>query len=772
MKKELRVERASNNQSKSNFVDTAKEDHINKDQSFLYVKLLTGRADTENIYTAIRTSSSKKSDVRVLVGTIEKNHDELLELNRAGFNIFMAVNEIVGERKNQNVTRIRAVFYDNDNTSEVETSLEPTFKVKSGRGDHGYYVLSDNMPVREFRDIQESISRLYKTDPSIKDPARLMRLPGFAHVKDRGNPKPVTIFEVSEKKYEFNTVKDHFLKSTQSSVAKVNSDIPTQVSESKFLKWTKQLPTSEGAANPYGGRNSTALILVREGLALKIEKITIQAALCGYCDRSGLDKKEIESMIDRQQISHADSNFAPYFLNDKSKRPSSAALADMFVRYKSLIRDDNPLVRYWRGEFYLYTGTKYELFKINDLRSEVVAFFNSSSDLRDKYRPSWVEEVITHLMGLGHLSPNIEIGSDILDPKLKRNLVFLNNCILHLNDKKNWNIEKINHDPRYFSQITLPYDYDSKAKCDLFLRILHKILPDRESRDFLQEWFGYNLIHDTGQGKFVVLLGDGANGKTVILSALTALIGRQNVSAVPLENFTAVRTFPLAVTMGKLSNIVDEMGNLKGVESTLKQFVSGSIMNVERKGKDGVEQKPTARLTFATNTLPNFIDRSDGLWRRLVIIPMTIQILDESKQDKRLSRLEFWEQSGELPGILNWSLEGLKGLMKRGHFVEPTRVAKFKDNIRFEADHLSAFFEEYLTVNNAGQIGATTLYLEYQSYAKNNGNLPVSQMIFASAIRKYFPSALKSDQPKATRNKKRERVWTGIALNAANGGAY
>ena len=41
-------------------------------------------------------------------------------------------------------------------------------------------------------------------------------------------------------------------------------------------------------------------------------------------------------------------------------------------------------------------------------------------------------------------------------------------------------------------------------------------------------------------------------------------------------------------------------------------------MTFDKKHKDPLQVNPTARLVFATNRLPKFADRSDGIWRRFV----------------------------------------------------------------------------------------------------------------------------------------------------------
>src|SRR5690606_28533500 len=99
------------------------------------------------------------------------------------------------------------------------------------------------------------------------------------------------------------------------------------------------------------------------------------------------------------------------------------------------------------------------------------------------------------------------------------------------------------------------------------------------------------------------------------------MLGNENVSAVPLQGFLSNDRFSLAATVNKLANIVTETDELRTFPTgRIKSFSVGEEFTIERKFKDAILVKPTARLTFATNSLPPFRDKSDGIWRRLLLI--------------------------------------------------------------------------------------------------------------------------------------------------------
>ena len=104
----------------------------------------------------------------------------------------------------------------------------------------------------------------------------------------------------------------------------------------------------------------------------------------------------------------------------------------------------------------------------------------------------------------------------------------------------------------------------------------------------------------------------------MVLRVLRALLGPDNVSSVSLSQLNG--RFDLSQTLGKLVNIASEVDNVRQVdEAVLKQFTGEDVMQFERKYRDGFSAMPTAKLIIAANTRPPLRDRSDGLWRRLIV---------------------------------------------------------------------------------------------------------------------------------------------------------
>ncbi len=323
-------------------------------------------------------------------------------------------------------------------------------------------------------------------------------------------------------------------------------------------------------------------------------------------------------------------------------------------------------------------------------------------------------------------------------------LVSMQNGILDLEAVLSGQVDPLRpHTPQWFSPVCLPYPFDPSAGCPGWLSFLQRNLEgDAERIAVLQEWFGYCLTIDTCLQKFLLVVGEGANGKSVACAALTALLGEANVSAVPLESFG--QRFQLYATFGRLANIVPEVGELDRVaEGCLKSFTSGDRMLFERKHRNPFEAEPTARLVLATNNLPRFSDRSGGLWRRMILMPFNVQI-PESERIAGLDKTSYWVRTGEASGIFNWALEGLLRLRRNGEFTKSSTCAEALATYRTENNPARCFLLEFCRADPQGEIITADVYKRYATWCESNGHRPLASSAFGKEIVRAFPHAEKA----------------------------
>jgi putative DNA primase/helicase len=295
------------------------------------------------------------------------------------------------------------------------------------------------------------------------------------------------------------------------------------------------------------------------------------------------------------------------------------------------------------------------------------------------------------------------------------------------------------HSPRFFSTLKLPYDYDPQGKCPTWLAFLEEVLSgDKEYTTLAQQWCGYLLRPDLREQKFLLVVGEGANGKGVLFEVVQALVGQPNCSQVPLSRFG--HPFALHATLGKLVNLTSESTHMidEEAESILKSYVAGDPFTFERKFRDPVHAVPTAKLMIATNALPRFNDKTLGVWRRILLVPFD-KTFDEKQQNKNLAQ-EIAKK--ELSAVFDWALEGLRSLNRNKGFVSPSRNQDLLEEYRCDSDPTRAFLKECFTASpNAqeGSLACSEVYAQYQQWCQANGCHPLGERAFGQQVRRVFP---------------------------------
>lgn len=135
---------------------------------------------------------------------------ELDAKNNQGAGIFLTINKTDSKgRSRKNITRVRAVFADLDGAPlEPVMRYGPSLVVESSPGRYHAYWMTDNVPMESFTGLQKAIANRFKSDPKIKDLARVMRIPGYYHCKQ--DPFLSKILYTSKNKYSFDELKKMF----------------------------------------------------------------------------------------------------------------------------------------------------------------------------------------------------------------------------------------------------------------------------------------------------------------------------------------------------------------------------------------------------------------------------------------------------------------------------------------------------------------------------------------------------------------------------------
>jgi putative DNA primase/helicase len=292
------------------------------------------------------------------------------------------------------------------------------------------------------------------------------------------------------------------------------------------------------------------------------------------------------------------------------------------------------------------------------------------------------------------------------------------------------------HDPKWRARNLLPVVYDDMAECPRFTQALEEWLPDDPgARSLLEEFMGYCLVPDVTKEKALFLVGEGANGKGRFVRVLENLLGKSNVSGLPLMSLRAERTFPTAGLVGKLLNVCTETETSGGAqldEGWIKALVSGDTVQVERKGRDPFPIRSTARFIIQSNNPPHISDKSEGFWRRLLLVRFP-RCFRQEELDLELDV----KLTCELPGILNLAIAGVRRLRDRGLFEVTPAMMEALSGYRQENNPLAIWREEKLVQAapdwSGGippRVSSEMAYKSYRDWCRDNGHNAYSRAKF------------------------------------------
>lgn len=339
-------------------------------------------------------------------------------------------------------------------------------------------------------------------------------------------------------------------------------------------------------------------------------------------------------------------------------------------------------------------------------------------------------------------------------PRPPEALIVVQNGVLNVKTRQ---LETFN--PDYFMFNALPVKYDPNADCPKFKTFLSEVVPSPENVKVLQEFFGYCLLRNCKLEKAIMLVGEGANGKSTFLYVLTKTLGKQNVSNIPLQVISN-NQFALAELYGKMANVYPDLPAVALKDTGLfKSLVTGEMISGEYKFKGRFDFEPYAKLLFSCNKMPETPDDTDAFFRRWLIITFPNQFLsDNPKTDPNLKQKLVTPE--ELSGILNWSLKGLERLLKQGKFSIGETVEETRERYTLLSNSVRAFAETGLIVANGKVETKENVYNAYIQFCREH-NLPT---VAKNAFSMQLPQYIACTGSRKTMAGRKIVIWRDIKL--------
>jgi P4 family phage/plasmid primase-like protien len=333
-------------------------------------------------------------------------------------------------------------------------------------------------------------------------------------------------------------------------------------------------------------------------------------------------------------------------------------------------------------------------------------------------------------------------------------LVPAQNCVVVVGDS----IETMSHSPLFGLSFILGAEYrpdiDTKEIDNWFACLVRQ-----EDVVLLYEIPAYCLLYNENWQTMFMLFGEGSNGKSLYMRLLTRMLGEDNVSHIPLQDFQSENRFATIDLLGKLANIYADIPKEALHDTSLIKAISGEDkVPAERKFKDRFFFEPKAKFIFSANTLPMVNDDTFAFWRRWTLIEFPNKFPKNPEFEQKILAKD------NVDALLKKAIEHLPKLLERRSLTQTKNTEELARIWEMEANSARAFVKYCVARYPNGLIKSEELLKRYLDFcAKYNLSTPADPQ-------KVLGRYLKSKGLHVRVRDRGKLVWAykGIALNCTS----
>jgi len=276
-----------------------------------------------------------------------------------------------------------------------------------------------------------------------------------------------------------------------------------------------------------------------------------------------------------------------------------------------------------------------------------------------------------------------------------------------------------------------PVAFDPAAEAPVWAEFLATVLPNDDTRSFVQRAAGYSASGVCRERVLFVCHGSGRNGKSTLLRALQGVLG-DYAGQVTADVFLASRTEDERLTVGLEGRrlvCAAETAEDRTLRENFVKTVTGQDRLVGRLlYHERHEFVPECKLWLATNHRPRIIGTDPAIWDRVRLIPFTVRVPDDAVNTTLGDEL-----AAEGPGVLAWVVEGCRSWLANGLRPAAEVVAAVRE-YRSSEDVLAEWLAECTESYPGGFVLGSRLYVHYRQWAETRGERIVSSRAFSDAL--------------------------------------
>jgi putative DNA primase/helicase len=325
---------------------------------------------------------------------------------------------------------------------------------------------------------------------------------------------------------------------------------------------------------------------------------------------------------------------------------------------------------------------------------------------------------------IGYIKARTYVDREEFNGGEDENLLCVANGVLDLETR-----ELYEHSPDYYFVRALQVEYDPDAEAENVEQFLDEITERDADKQTMLEMVGASLWPAYLKGKFMILFGEGGNGKSVFFDLVSRFLGPENVSGWDLQDLGENR-FATSALVGKFANIGGDMDSVKVKNTgTLKKLTGGDQMMVEEKNEKAHEFVNSATLMFGANRPPVIDEASKAVKRRLVPIRLPYEFTEDEEEieERELAKeardpdvlLQEMTTAEEKSGLLNLALDGLDRLRDEGDVSLPESQQERLEYYEQFSDPIKEFAVRCLDNERNQRVEKDAVYSAYKGFCQD-----------------------------------------------------
>lgn len=408
-----------------------------------------------------------------------------------------------------------------------------------------------------------------------------------------------------------------------------------------------------------------------------------------------------------------------------------------------------PLICSWRGSLHTWTGTHWQA-QIDETAierriwhrlEEVTTVDKDGNPTPWAPKVTKVNEVLHTIKVETHINDTVDapaiVTPDGTGTPTDRPIIPMDNGVLDLTA-----LELQPHTPALFNTWALPFEYNPQATCPRWSQFLDEVFAhDPNGARALQEFAGYLISGSTDLHKALLIVGPTSGGKGVISHMLTQLMGLANTAPTNFHDLN--KDFGLSALIGKPLAIIEDAREDTEKRGTmplerLLNIIANDSVSINRKNRDYWHGRLNTRVAIFTNNIPSFKDPSGAILRRFLMIHLRAQFLGDKKDPHLKDKL-----TKEMPGIINWAMDGLHRLEQQGNFTTPNTAETVHAVMSDMASPLKMWFDEQdgleITGNPADCVEERRARESYNYWARSQERSQYARENFVTQLQATFP---------------------------------